>query len=110
MGTSVAISHWEKLEGEIPASTTLDIDSFLISDLKLVKYLQCFYNVSEDKYKTQEMIGSKENSVLTDQVYSRNGQALDLNVNLVQVSTDGKLRIVNNESFVVSFSILKTFL
>lgn len=98
------------IDGSVPAGQTLDLDTFLLSDFKSIKYIQTFYNDAQTKSKVQEMLATKEAGGISDTVYAKSGDSISLSVNLVIQGTDGRLRVTNNESFDVSFSILKFIL
>lgn len=110
MATGKPLSHWRKLTGSIPAGQTVDIDVFSVTSFRSIHYKQSYFSDTENKIKSLEMAVSKQSGSLIDQVSNENFGGLDLSINLVEETSEGKLRVVNNESFAVGFVILKSIM
>lgn len=92
----------------VAASATEDIDTIDLDDLCSVKYLLCVHNVTEDKYCSFELYGTRSTgNGVTDTLYAKIGDVLDFTVEFLVVGTDAILRITNNETFTLTVSGVK---
>lgn len=96
-----------RLTGTIPSGDTLDFDIMPYSTFDAVEYLIKIKRQSSDLVKALTLVGSKKNSDVSDQIYSKVGEEINVDANFLKDGTDTKLRLVNNESFDVDVSILK---
>lgn len=81
----------------IPAGTTVDIDSMLLTNFIAAEYTMAFLNGTN--VRVNRMLIEKSDSQVTDQIYGRSGFNFDLTVQSIVSSPDFKLRVHNFESF-----------
>lgn len=94
--------------GTVPADTEIDIDATELADFCVIKYLCCFFNETEDVYRSFELLGSKRTGSIVDYNFT---QIVGANINFKTmfdaVGTEGQLIIDNKESFDLEYRIRK---
>jgi len=90
-------------EVAVGASATVNLHTIPLANLCSIRYQICMFNVTENKWKSLQLYGSKKTSTtLEDSVSDILGANLDLDLNLIVVATDSVLEAVNNETFVIT--------
>lgn len=100
-------SRWARSEYIVAPSQTLDIDSNLLSEFKGTKYYIQSYSDTNSVYKTIEMLVTKEGSGVSDSVFGRIGDNIDLDFVFGVIGSNAVLSATNNESFPVSIILTK---
>ncbi len=98
------------LTGTIPPGDSVDLDTLPLVEFSFTKYIIRLFNTAQAKHRGLELVASKKSGGVSDQVYSTVGDSLDVDVNFTTAATDTLLRLANNESYPVSYTILKYLL
>lgn len=96
-----------RLVADIPAGQTIDFDTLPLSVYKSNKYLMQYSNDTEGVVGQLEMATSKKNSDVSDQIYSKVGDNIDVDAQFLISGSDAILRLTNNEAFVVRVVALR---
>lgn len=105
MGLSRKKSLWKNLSASLAVLETKTIDSIPFTEISAVKYV--IRSKGGGKVSLLEMIVSKYNGGISDAVYSKLGDFLDVNYNVLVQGSDVILQAINNESFVIEVSVKK---
>ena len=91
----------------VAAGAATNIDSAPLAGGVSRKYFIDFAIPSEDRYRAVEMFTSRQGTSVTDNVYARLGDAIDVSLNFVVIGADGVVQVVNNELVPVTITIFK---
>lgn len=105
--SAVFSNRWSRTEHIVSTTQTLDIDSNLFSEFKGTKYYIQAYSESNNVYKTLEMLATKEGFGVSDSVFSRIGDNINLEFIFDVIGLNAVLSVSNNESFPVSIILTK---
>ena len=94
----------KKIKIEIPANTTLDVDTVALSKFKVLQYSVTCH--SGNLTKGLEMKVVQDNSLLFDTVYGRTG-SLPLAINATIEGSNGVLKITNPNASLMHAELLK---
>lgn len=109
--SSFASSSLKQFNGIVPALSTVDFDSTIISAFKGVKYTISLFSDAEDKYRTFEMLARrKSGNALVQTIYAKIGDAINVKFTIVEDSGNVVLRVENNENFDISLRGFKLLL
>jgi hypothetical protein len=95
------------LGGIIPPSGSLDVDFILLSSFISTKYIVECSNEDEAVFSCWEMTACRESATVTDSIYNKIGNPMNLTVEFLIVGSDAVLRIGNNEAYPVSVRALR---
>ena len=99
---------WRQKKIIIDATSTKDVDSFLLSNFIGVKYILHFRNETQDVFKTIEQLSTKvSGSEIVDTVYGHLGDVINVQANVIKSGSDVFLRVVNNEIYSLNLTISK---
>ena len=104
-GISVSPPQWKRRRGIIPAGNSKVIFEYPVSDLRSVKIIASFFNVTQDKTKQIEVGIINSEGAISDQV-NKLGSALNLAV--VSSENGGNLQVTatNNEIFELKYNLI----
>ncbi len=92
----------------IPANSTLIVDTELLSQFDNIEYSFAIKKLT--LAKTLKMLVLKADVSVKDQVYSRHGDSINIELNTLSNGTDFSLEIINHEAVSVGLIFLKTLL
>lgn len=92
----------------IPPNSTVIVDAELLSQFENIEY--SFVIKKLTLAKTLKMLVLKADALVKDQVYSRHGDSINIELNTLSNGTDYSLQIKNNEAVSVGLVFLKTLL
>ena len=95
------------IEFEIDPSETLSADTYPFSDLRGLKYIITTSPLDGSKISALEMLACKKSSDVSDSVYCKIGDTLDVAAQFLRSGSDTLLRLTNNEAFTVRVSLLR---
>lgn len=96
---------WNQKSAQINGLTTIVADSLAISNFFSATYLLSFNNASKNKSFTLKI--NKRESGLTSQVFAKSGDGLNLIVEAIENAGNMELRISNNESFQINYTLAR---
>lgn len=103
-------SLWVKTTITLPANSTTTVHSSLLADLRHGDFIANFKSNASDAKKSLKMQVLNDDGVLRDQVYSRSGSQINVEVNAVITGLNFDLVCVNNEAFSLSLTLVKLIL
>jgi hypothetical protein len=92
----------------IPASSSLAVDTILLSELKSTEYFISVYKQDRTKIRTLNMLVNNINGLLQDAVYARIGNDIQVEISAEVSGLNAELKIVNLESFDINCSFKRT--
>ena len=98
-------SFWRKERRTITSSQTINTLSVSTESFRTAKYIFSFWNDSENKAKSMEMIVNNINSAITDSIYGRLGNVINVNVDAKINGGNMFIEITNNESYTVELDL-----
>jgi hypothetical protein len=105
---SAAFSNrWSRTEHVVSTAQTLDIDTNLFSEFYGTKYYIQAFNEANNLYKSLELIATRQGSEVSDSVFGKIGDTIDLEINFNLSGSIAVLTVTNNESFPVSVVLTK---
>ncbi len=102
------VSGVPRINGVIPALSSEDFDTQPFVSFSATKYLIKVVNPDDSNSQALEMYGAKILTDVSDQVYAKFPDGLNIGVKLLKVASDVTLRISNNENFAVNVTIALT--
>lgn len=105
MGLSRKKELWKSLLVSVAPSETKTIDSIPLASVNGLKYV--LRAAGNTKVNLREMVVSKHNGDISDAVYSRLGDSLTIDYNVLVIGSDVVLQAINNESFAIEVSAKK---
>jgi hypothetical protein len=100
-------NRWARSEFIVQSASSLEIDSNLFSEFKGTKYYVQAFSESNNLYKSFEMIASREGAGVSDSLFAKIGDTIDLEFNFNLSGPSAILTATNNESFPVSIVLTK---
>jgi len=101
---------WQKFTVTIPASSTVVVDTNLLSSFSRIDYILNFKNSPVTVTKSLKCIFQNNGGNLTDSVSERMGGPINVAVNGTDDSVDAFLEISNNESFPLTMTFLRSII
>jgi hypothetical protein len=99
---------WARLSSSIPAGTSIDVDTVPLSGFSSTKYYVQLKNPTNTAFKAFEIYCfRKGSSDVSDTLYARAGDALDVATSVIVSMGNVKLSLTNNEAFTVSCEVIK---
>lgn len=95
-------------EETIPANSTVIVDAELLSQFDNIEY--SFVVKKLNSSKSLKMLVLRTDLILKDQVYSRIGDSINIELNTISNGIDYSLEVKNNESVSVGLVFHKTIL
>jgi len=95
------------IEIEIDPSETKTADSYRFEDLRALKYLITARPLDGSKNSAFEALVCKKSSDVSDSIYSKIGDHLNLSTQFLKSGSDMELRITNGEPETLSVSLLR---
>jgi hypothetical protein len=86
---------------------TVNLDTVLYSALTSKKYIIDISIAAQNRFKAFEMLVSKKGTDVTDSIFAKLGDQVNVSVNFSKISTDAILAATNNEAVSVVLNILK---
>jgi hypothetical protein len=96
---------WNQKSAVIPGLTTIAADSISLPSFFSATYLLSFNNASKNKSFTLKI--NKRESGLRSQVFSKSGDVLNIVVEAIENGGNMELRISNNESFQINYTLAR---
>lgn len=90
---------WKRLTFTVNALTTINTDTFPMSDLSSVDYAITIFNQTENVFKSFYLRANKKNSNVVDTVYGKIGDSINFAINAKKELNDYVLEIQNNENY-----------
>lgn len=109
-GPQVTDGLWTKQTFTIAAGQSLAVASKAMADLRHGEFIVNIKSTLDGKEKSLKVAVVNDESNLKDQVYSRAGAALDVDVSSQVNGSNFELVILNNESFAVSVIVAQLIL
>ena len=94
-----APSIWTKERLTVSASSVVNSTGINLDILKAAKYVIAVYNDTETKIKAFELFLVNKYGTLSDTIYSRLGDSLNVHVNAQVVSSEAVIEFDNKEAF-----------
>lgn len=105
MGESV-FQTWVTIKKQIPANSTMVVDSIPLSDFITLEYLVAYFG--DNKTLGLNMSARKTDTDVVNQVYSKNGDALTIGID-TEINVDVcETKVTNGEAFAVDLVLKRT--
>jgi len=101
-------SFWQKITVTVPASSTLAVDTALLSSFRTGEYAVNFYNGTLLKTKSLKMLINNDDAGISDQVYAKRGDALNVAISAVESGPNFLLNVTNNELSSVDVVLIRS--
>jgi len=99
---------WRKIKGILPGSTTTNVDTIPLADMKSVKYFVSFSSSANSVYKSFELNARNHNSVIRDTIsHKQKTGVMDVDVEMKVDGTNAVLEIINNETFDLDVELIR---
>jgi hypothetical protein len=97
------------LSGQIAGNGgVLDLETIPFASFVSTEYLINISSETESKFYTLKLIATKKNSDVSDQIYNKEGDLLQIATNVIKSGSDVILRLVNDEIYQVDVRCTKT--
>lgn len=107
---TTSISIWSKINSTVSSSSSNNIDVVSLSNFKTAKYIVTVYNEVEGVNRSFEVLIINEGGALSDQLYTRIGSLIDIEINVNLSAGNMELEIVNNEAYGLNITAAKLLL
>lgn len=95
------------LSGQVAALSVADFDTIPFTQFSATKYLINISKPDGTNFQTIELLAAKILNDVDDQIHGKFPGGLNVSVKSFKDVTDVKLRVTNNENFLVNASIVK---
>jgi hypothetical protein len=93
-------SPWEQPgRKNVLASQTKTLDTIAYDRFVCAEYKICFRSVDQSKVSLLNYLSWRDDNGLTDQIYNRQGEIMNLLLHVVQVGGNIEVRVTNNELY-----------
>lgn len=99
-----------QISGVVEAGATKEVDIIDFADFHGVDYKIKLRTASADKIKIFDCRATKKDLDAIESVFSVIGHGFNISCQVSKVGSDIVLRLVNNESFSLTYKVLKTLL
>ena len=102
-----ATSPWTQGSSTVGASSTEVLETIPLSSFTCLEYTICIKNGDGSLTKTLKLLARRDDMDIKDNIYAKNGDPIDIEINSVQISTNFQLEFVNNEAFSLDVSFIR---
>ena len=99
---------WTKSEVIVPASSTVVIDTNLLTSFSRLDYILNFKDDPVTVTKSLKLVVQNDSGTLSEIVTERMGGSIDVDVDVTDDAVDAFVEITNNESFDLTVTFLKS--
>ena len=98
---------WIRLSASIPANSTVVVDSEKLTDFTQLEYAVKFREPTLEKNKSLKISVSRDDTLVNDQIYAKQGDPIDIEVNAMSDGIDYSLEFKNNTALGVEATLIK---